>query len=199
MLQELYLKGFLNYSKLLMEYSKALGLNAEEAFVLTKILDNYLTTKILSIEELQTQVLIKSNHLDKIVASLMERNYYEIYLSYDNGKGVECISFTPLFSRLEYLLNQEQTKDPYDIEKANQFLCKNLNRVLTANELEILENLMVEDHYSYESIVEAVEQIQSSKRVLSLKTIALTLVNKKSKQEIDTKAPQVFQDFMKRI
>lgn len=199
MLQELYLKGFLNYSKILLEYSKALGLNAEEAFVLNKILDNYLATNTLSLDDLQTQVLIKSNRLDKIVASLMERNYYEVYLSYDNGKGVECISFEPLFLRMENLLSQEKTKDPYDIEKANQFLCKNLNRVLTANELEILENLMVEEHYTYEAIVEATEQIKSSKRVLSLKTIALALANKKTKVEANTIAPQSFQDFIKRI
>ncbi|MDE5715648.1 MAG: hypothetical protein K2I42_05895 [Anaeroplasmataceae bacterium] len=199
MLQELYLKGFLNYSKILLEYSKALGLNAEEAFVLNKILDNYLATNTLSLDDLQKQVLIKSNRLDKIVASLMERNYYEVYLSYDNGKGVECISFEPLFLRMENLLSQEKTKDPYDIEKANQFLCKNLNRVLTANELEILENLMVEEHYTYEAIVEVTEQIKSSKRVLSLKTIALALANKKTKVEANTIAPQSFQDFIKRI
>ena len=39
MLEKLYRDGFLDYSKLIIKYAKSLGLNAEEAFILIKILD----------------------------------------------------------------------------------------------------------------------------------------------------------------
>lgn len=83
MLEQLYKKGYLNYEQLILNHSKALGLNVEEAYVLILILKNYLKTNTLSVETLQEQVLMTSSKLDKVVASLMERSYYEIYLSYD--------------------------------------------------------------------------------------------------------------------
>ncbi len=199
MLEELYKKGYLQYHKLLAEYSKALGLNAEEAFVLTKILENYLSTGKLSVESLQEQILISSSRVDKVVASLMERGYYEIYLAYDNGVGKECISFRPLFEKLEAILEQRTDLDAYDIEKTNQFLSTKMNRVLTASELEILQGWMVDDHYSYDQIVSVVEKILNEKRVLSFRTITIGLSAKPQEVASQKEAPQVFKEFLKKI
>ncbi len=87
MLEKLYKKGYLNYEKLILENAKALGLNAEEGFLLIHILKNYLITNTLAISDIAKQVLLTPAKLDKLIASLMERGYYEVYLSYDNGKG----------------------------------------------------------------------------------------------------------------
>lgn len=199
MLEELYKKGYLQYHKLLADDSKALGLNAEEAFVLAKILDNYLTTGKLSVESLQEQILISSSRVDKVVASLMERGYYEIYLAYDNGVGKECISFRPLFEKLEAILEQRTDLDAYDIEKTNQYLSTKMNRVLTASELEILQGWMVDDHYSYDQIVSVVEKILDEKRVLSFRTITVGLSAKPQEVASQKEAPQVFKEFLKKI
>ena len=60
------------------------------------VLQSVESSKItLSLEQLQENILITSNKIDKIVADLMERGYYEIFIAYDNGVGKECISFKP--------------------------------------------------------------------------------------------------------
>lgn len=199
MLEELYKKGYLQYEKIMLDYAKPLGLNAEEAFILIKILDNYLHSGTLSLDELQNQLLMTSSRIDKIVASLMERGYYEVYLSYDNGKGIECISFKPLFQKMEKFIDQTAELDQYDIEKANQYISAKMNRVLTANELEILQGFMMEDHYSYEQIVTAVDSIVSSKKLLSMRTLTVALANHKQEISVSKEAPKVFKDFLSRL
>lgn len=199
MLDILYQKGYLNISKIISENAKILGLNAEEAFVLNKILDNYSCSNNLSIDELQNQVLITSNRIDKVVAALMERGYYEVYLSYDKGKGKECISFKPLFSKLEDILTNSIQLDKYDIEKANKYLSAKLNRVLTSSELEILQGFMIDDHYTYDEIVAVIDEISNSKRVLSMRTITMGLANNKQKVNVTKEAPQSLKDFYNRI
>ncbi|MDE7161437.1 MAG: hypothetical protein K2N65_01615 [Anaeroplasmataceae bacterium] len=199
MLEELYKKGFLNYEQLIFTYAKGLGLNAEEVFVLIHILRNYRKTSTLSVEDIQAQVLMSPTKLDKLVASLMERGYYEVYLSYDKGKGTECISFKPLFEMLEKQLMQKNTSDTYDIEKANKYISSKMNRVLTASELEILQGFMIDDHYTYDQIAAVVDHILSSKRVLSMRTIQMGLSNKTYEVKPTTEAPAAFQDFLKRI
>lgn len=199
MLEKLYKKGYLNYEQLIFDYAKALGLNAEEVFVLIHILKNHLLTNTLSVEDIQTQVLMTPAKLDKLVASLMERGFYEVYLSYDNGKGTECISFKPLFTMLEQLLEQKTSPDTYDIEKANKYIASKLNRVLTASELEMLQGFMIDDHYTYDQIAAVVDHITSSNKVLSMRTIALGLANKRYEVKPKAEAPAAFQDFLKRI
>ncbi|MDE5546939.1 MAG: hypothetical protein K2M84_03135 [Anaeroplasmataceae bacterium] len=199
MLEQLYKKGYLNYEELIFDQAKALGLNAEEVFVLIHILKNHLVTNTLSVEEIQAQVLMSPSKLDKLVASLMERGFYEVYLTYDNGKGMECISFKPLFTMLEQLLEQKTSLDTYDIEKANKYISSKLNRVLTASELEILQGFMIDDHYTYDQIAAVVDNILASKKVLSLRSIALGLANKRYEVKPSQEAPASFQDFLKRI
>lgn len=199
MLEELYMKGYLNYEDIIFDYSKGLGLNAEETFVLIHILKNYKRTGTLSIEEIQKQILMSPARLDKVVASLMERGYYEVYLSYDQGKGTECISFKPLFEMLERQLSQKTSTDPYDIEKANKYITSKMNRVLTASELEILQGFMIDDHYTYDQIAAVVDHIVSTNRVLSMRTIQVGLANKKYEVKTSTTVPASLQDFIKRI
>ncbi len=199
MLEELYLKGYLDYEGLILDYSKSLGLNAEEAFVLVHILKNYAKTNTLSIQTIEKQILMTTSKLDKIVASLMERGFYEVYLSYDNGKGCESISFKPLFNMLENIMNNKSNIDTYDIEKANQYISLKMNRILTASELEILQGLMIDDHYTYDQIVKSVDYIVTNKKSMTMRGIVLALSNKKYELEVKNTAPTAFQDFLKRI
>ena len=199
MLEKLYRDGFLDYSKLFIKYAKSLGLNAEEAFILIKILDNYLKFNTLSLESLQEEVLITSNKMDKTLANLMERGYYDIFLSYENGKGTECISFANLFSKIESLIERKEEVDAYDIKKTNDYLVSKMNRVLTASELEILQGLMIDDHYSFEEIMVCTENIISSKKVLSVRNLVSKLASTPKEIKPNVEAPKAFKDFLSRI
>ena len=199
MLETLYKKGYLDCTKIILDNAKALGLNAEESFVLIRILENYKETKTLSLEHLQENVLITSNKIDKIVADLMERGYYEIFIAYDKGVGKECISFKPLFEKIIKVVNNEVTVDNYDLEKAARFLSSNLNRVLTASELEILESFMTDDHYSLKDIEEATKRITDKKRILSMRTLTQELANKDKVSNVKQEAPKTLKDFFDKI
>ena len=199
MLETLYKKGYLDFNKIILENAKILGLNAEEAFVLVKILDNYLKTKSISIEQLQENVLITSTKMDKIVADLMDRGYYEIFIAYDKGVGKECITFKPLFEKISQVINNEVEFDIYDIEKASKILSKSLNRVLTANEIEILESLMTEDHYTLQEIEQAIKRIIDKKRVLSMRSLTQELASKPTETEVKKAAPKALKDFFDKL
>ena len=199
MLETLYKKGYLDCTKIILDNAKALGLNAEESFVLIRILENYKVTKTLSLEHLQENVLITSNKIDKIVADLMERGYYEIFIAYDKGVGKECISFKPLFEKIIKVVNNEVSVDNYDLEKAARFLSSNLNRVLTSSELEILESFMTDDHYSLKDIEDATKRITDKKRVLSMRTLTQELTNKDKVSNVKQQAPKALKDFFDKI
>ncbi len=175
MLEELFKKGYLNYEKMILENTKALGVTIEEAVILICILKE----NSLSVDKLQNNLLITFDKVDKILSSLMERGFYAIYLSYDNGRGTECVSFEPLFEKLEAIINKNnQEVDDYDIAKANSFLSEKMNRVLTSQELEILQSLMLEDRYSYDEIVTGVNSILENKRALTMRTLTAKLADK---------------------
>lgn len=199
MLEVLYKKGYLNYEKIILNNAKILGLSPEESIVLIYILEDYLKTGSVSIENIQNHLLMTSSKIDKTVAALMERGFYEIYLTYDNGIGKECVSFQPLFIKIEGILSKKDTLDKFDIEKANKLLTDVLKRVLTASELEILQQLMMEEHYSYEQIAQTIETLQSAKKVISMRTITQTLANKKANVEPTKKTPSVLKDFYAKL
>lgn len=199
MLEELCKKGYLNYQKIILDYGKILGLTAEEGFVFTKILENYLRTENLLVQDLEKDILMSSSRMDKVVASLMERGYYEIFLAYDNGVGKECISFRPFFEKVEAILTQTVDLSAYDIEKVNQYVSSKMNRILTASELEILQGWLLEDHYTYEDIVKCIEKLISERKNLSMRSITLGLSQKDQKIEPNVEAPKVFKEFLKKI
>ena len=198
-LETLYKKGYLNFNRIILDNAKLLGLNADEAFVLIKILDNYKETNTLSLEKLQENILITSNKIDKIVADLMERGYYEIFIAYDKGVGKECISFKPLFDKIMKIINNEVAFDNYDFEKASRYISSHLNRVLISSELEILEGLMTTDHYTLQEIEAATKRIVDKKRVLSMRTLTQELANKEKETAVKKEAPKALKDFFDKI
>ncbi|MDE5566484.1 MAG: hypothetical protein K2I77_05810 [Anaeroplasmataceae bacterium] len=199
MLEQLFQKGYLNYNKLILDYAKPLGLGADEAFILVKLLDEFYKNGTISMDNIHNEVLIESEKMDKILASLMDRGFYEIFLAYDHGVGKECFSFEPLFSKLDMLLSSKVEADAYDIEKANQYLTSKLNRVLTANELEILQKLMLEDHYTYDEIVSTIDYILRENRILSMRSITMGLAKTKNQIKTNKEMPASFQEFIKKI
>ena len=199
MLEKLYLQGYLFYDRLILHHLKELGLTAEEAIVLIQLLKDYQQDGSFSVDHVQEQVLIPLQKIDQSVTSLMERRFYDVFLVYDEGNAKENVSFAPFFEKLEKLLDQPQENKAYDIEKANRFLSETMNRVLTSYELEILQSLMFEEHYTLEEIQKAVSFLVQQRRVVSLRTITQMLAEQKNKIEIKKEAPSVFKEFYSKL
>ncbi|MBO7305791.1 MAG: DnaD domain protein, partial [Bacteroidales bacterium] len=103
-------------------------------------------------------------------------------------------------SKLEAILNNSLEKtDDYDLSKLNDYLSDKMKRILTSNELEVLQSWMFEDHYKYEEIIDAIDSIVQKKRALSVRTITQVLANKKVEIKPKKEAPQALMEFYNKI
>ena len=195
MLKELFEKGYLNYHKLIIDNAKPLSLKTGEVMVLIKILDIFLYNRKLTIKDIRENLLMSKGKLDAALSSLMERSFYEIYISYDDGEGQEYISLDCLFSKLEALLSQNNVNHQDEFTKCHNLLVRTLNRILTATEIEILTSIVNDDGHDYDEIEEACKYLTSINRNITMKTLvqALNRVNKnEDKKEVPTSVKNFF-------
>lgn len=174
MLKELFEKGYINYEKLIIDNAKALSLKTGEILVLFKIIEQALAKKTLNVTEIRESLVISKPKLDACLARLMERSFYEIYISYENGEGYEYISLDTLYDKLNAILAKDFIPSD-DLAKSNQVLQKALNRVLTASELDILATLINDDRKTLTDIEDAIEYLKSINRNITMKSLVQAL------------------------
>jgi hypothetical protein len=104
----------------------------------------------------------------------MDRIFYEIYISYENGEGHEYISLDTLYDKINAILVKDFIPSD-DLTKANQVLQKALNRVLTASELDILATLINDDRNKLSDIENAIEYLKSINRNITMKSLTQAL------------------------
>lgn len=197
MLKKLYEAGCFNFQKFILDNTKSLSLNSDETMVLIKILEGYFQSKTLSSEALVLSLSLSKAKVDKALASLLERNFYEIYINYDNGVGQEYISIDGFFKKVEAVLGNHSVNIEDEMFSINQYLTKQMNRILTSKELEILTSLIEEDRYRLSDFEKSCEFLKSKGKIITLKNIAQALVVKEEPKQAS--APKVIEDFFKSI
>ncbi len=199
MLKKLYEAGYLDYKKLILSNLRQLSLSANEALVLIKILDNFMVDRSVSLEKLQEELLISRAEIETALSNLMERNFYEIYINYDNGVGNECTILDGFFNKIKALLNNELENSSDEIFRINQLISKSMNRILTATEFEILSSLVIKDKYDYKSFDNACKLLKEKKKNITMKSIAQALVVKEDIKPTDNITSSVVKDFFNSI
>ncbi len=197
MIKKLYECGCFNFQKFILEHTKPLALNSDEAIILIKILESYTKEKTLSSEALVTKVSLTKAKVDKALASLLERDFYEIYINYDNGIGQEYISLDGFFKKVNAILNYNTVNSTDELYLVNQYLTKQMNRILTAKELEILTSLITEDRYTLQDVTRACEYLKEKGKILSLRSLVQALVVKE--EPAPQAGPKVVKDFFNSI
>ena len=198
MLKELFEKGYLNYHKLIIDNAKPLSLKTGEVIVLIKILDIFLYNRKLTIKDIRENLLMSKGKLDAALSSLMERSFYEIYISYDDGEGQEYISLDCLFNKLEALLSQNNVNHQDELTKCHNLLVRTLNRVLTATEIEILTSIVNEDGHNYDEVEEACNYLSSINRNVTMRTLVQAL-NRGNKREEKKEVPTSVKNFFNSV
>lgn len=203
MLKTLFEKGYLDYKNIILDNIKSLGLAPNEALVLIKIMDNYPTSKAISIPSLLNSLTINQKTIEEILASLMERKFYDLFVSYNNGIGEEYISLDPFFVKIENIFNNTLAKGDSnnEIYLANKVVAEGFGRILTANELEILTSLISDENYTTEDIKNALKEIEVNKRNLNMKSLVSYLSKGRKPQEkkdVKAKSP-LLNDFLSRM
>lgn len=196
MLKKLYELGYFNYQKYIIEHMKELSLNSDETIILINILDFYKDDKTLSSEKLSQRLSLTKAKIDKALASLLERQYYEIYINYDNGIGQEYISLDVFFNKAEAFIDANSSMSDDELHLVCQYISKEMNRILTSQELEIIQSMVIEDRYSLDDIKKAREVLKINKKLLTMKNLAQALV---VKSEPVKPVNNVLKDFINNI
>lgn len=197
MIKKLYECGCFNFQKFILEHTKPLALNSDEAVILIKILEGWTKEKTLSSEALVADLSMTKAKADKALASLLERGFYEIYINYDQGIGQEYISLDGFFQKVSAILDANLPDFKDELYSINQYLTKQMNRILTAKELEILTSMVVEDRYTSDDIQKACEYLKGKGKLLSMRSLAQALAVKE--EPAVRTSPKVVKDFIERI
>ncbi len=199
MLKKLYECGCFDYRKYIIDNQKVLALNSDETIVLINMLDAYKSNKAMKSSELIKISGLTKAKCEKALNSLFERSFYEIKLVNENDISKEVVSLDNFFNKVSLQLNNKIDNLEDELSLVINYLNEKLNRILTSNELEIVESLVIEDRYKLKDFKASVEIIKSQKSFVSIKDIAQTIVNHEAYSKKTEKESTILSDFFKKI
>ena len=176
MIKKLYEDGCFKYEKFILVHQHDLLLSPAACVVLIQMLKEYETNKFFSVQSLKDRMIISDSDFDSAVSNLLEREFYSVYIQYEDGIGREAVSLDGFFDRVKDILSGVNSKDlENDFFHVTQLIQKEIGRVLTAEELEIVSSLITEDRVSISDCEEALEYMKSHYKVLNVKNLVTSL------------------------
>ena len=199
-LKRLFEADCFDYNKFILDNLKHLMIDADEAIVLIKIIEYYKETDIFNLEKIKETAPLSKKKFDLALSSLLDKGFYSIYLKESNGISEEAISIEGFFDRCEVLLSSTTVKDAGEFQEILRLVSINLNKILTANEIEVVKSLVEEDMYSKTDFENAFVKLKD-KNVVNIKSL-ISELEKGRKTGIKNKennVPQGFLDFVNNI
>ena len=201
MIKKLYECGCFKYEKFILVHQTELLLTPASSVVLIQMLKEYETNKYFSVQSLKSKMMISDKEFDEAVANLLEREFYSIYIQYEDGIGREAVSLDGFFDRVKDILSGVNSKDlENDFFYVTQLIQKEIGRVLTADELSIVSSLITEDRVKVSDIEEALEYMKSRYKVLNIKNLVTSLNRFRNEvQEEEEPVPDFVKSFLDNI
>lgn len=199
MIKKLYELGYFDYKNYILDNLKALSLTANEAIILIKILDSYREKASFNVEELRNKVNIRRDLFDTALSNLLERKIYEIYLSYENGVAGEALSLDGFFNLVEDILKGNSSFDESEIHSIIMLVSKEISRVLSSSELDIIKSLVEDDRYVKDDFIVAIDNIKKAKRSVNIKSLSNELAKGKTTPKVKKETPSYVKDFIKSV
>ena len=201
MIKKLYEVDCFDYERFIMTYQKELLLTPVASVVLVLMLKEYKKNKYFSVEAIKDRITITDKEFDLVITNLLEREFYSIYVEYEDGIGKEAISLDGFFDRVKEVLDGKTSTDyENDFFYVTQLIQKEINRILKPEEMEIVSSLITEDGIKVEEIKDALEYMKSHYRVLSIKNL-VTSINRFRKEtpKEEIPVPDFVKDFLSNI
>ena len=201
MIKKLYDVDCFDFERFIMTYQKELLLTPVASVVLVLMLKEYKKNKYFSVEAIKDRITITDKEFDLVITNLLEREFYSIYVEYEDGIGKEAISLDGFFDRVKEVLDGKTSTDyENDFFYVTQLIQKEINRILKPEEMEIVSSLITEDGIKVEEIKDALEYMKSHYRVLSIKNL-VTSINRFRKEtpKEETPVPDFVKDFLSNI
>lgn len=153
---DLIVSDIVNFDRILIRRYKYLGLDETDCIILMKLHEGIKRGKLfLDIESLRKTMTLSSNDLSARIVKLVNEDF--ISLKLEDIHGQEVISLDPVYKKLGYLLEDGEIKsskkeEKNDLKMIVETMEQELNRVLNAAELQIVQKWLVEYKYSLEDI-----------------------------------------------
>lgn len=199
MLKKLYELGCFNYQKFIFENSKKLSLSCSEAMVLINILDQYQKSHKMSIDKINEALNMTVCEIQNTLSSLMERDFYQIFITYDDGLGQESISLDGFFKKCSSIILNNAIMPEDEIHVVTKYLSERLNRILTSQEIDILTSLVMDDRYNLDNFKCACDSLTKKKRLITIRSLAQELLSKEKKAPEVKSTPGFVKDFINSI
>ena len=184
---DLIISDIVNFDRILIRRYKQLGLDETDCIILMKLHEGIKRGKLfLDIESLRKTMTLSSEALSDRIVKLVNEDF--ISLKLEDIHGSEVISLDPVYRKLGYILEDGEIKsskkeEQNDLKMIVETIERELNRVLTAAELQIVNKWLIEYKYSIEDI--KYEIINAAKyRNRGVNAINTALYKKYNKQEI---------------
>ncbi len=199
-LKRLFEADCFDYNKFILNNLKHLLIDANEAVVLIRLIDYYKKTDVFNLDKLKESSSLNKKQFDESLSTLLDKGFYSIYLRESNGISEEAISIEGFFNRCEVLLSSSNVKDAGELQEILRLVSINLNKILTANEIEVVKSLIEEDMYSKNDFLEAFKKLEN-KNVVNIKSLISELEKgrKKGTKPSNKELPQNFLDFVNSI
>ena len=199
-LKRLFEADCFDYNKFILSNLKHLLIDANEAVVLIKIIEYYKKTDVFNLVKLKETSSLAKKDFDEALSSLLDKGFYSIYLRDSNGISEEAISIEGFFSRCEVLLSSTTVKDAGEFQEILRLVSINLNKILTASEIEVVKSLVEDDMYSKNDFDEAFKKLEN-KNVVNIKSLVSELEKgrKRGIKPKEKEIPQGFLDFVNNI
>ncbi len=184
MIKELFENGYLNIEKMIINEARNLDITPIETLTLIELLYCYKRNKKIEKQIIEINLKQGSKVIDNALNSLLEKNLYEIYISYDNSLGDEFIKLDPLFDKLEACVGMPQViKQKNKIDDVINLLQAKMNRVLTANELDYVKDFVYEKNYDKDKLAKVIDDITASGKKITFRNIMVAVSNSNNKPE----------------
>ncbi len=175
MIKELFECGCFDYKEFIHQKQKALSLTNDEAMVLIQILNIYKIHKNISNNDLYNVINMSQNDIDNVLAKLLERDIYSIFVSFDDGLGEESISLDGFFNLVEKILLNQIPDKQNELFIVNNWLSQKFNRILSSNEIDIISSLVGNDGYTLLDFKNAYKSLEGKYKLITIKNLTAAL------------------------
>ncbi|MCR5112600.1 MAG: hypothetical protein K6A63_01540 [Acholeplasmatales bacterium] len=171
MIDKLYDSGCFDYQRFILSNLKGLSLTNDEAVVLIKILDCYRTSDVFDVIKLRESILIRKDKFENALSSLIDKNYYNIYLKEIDEVQTEVITVEGFFKKVEDLLNDKVVINEDSVKDILAIVKERLGRILSGTDVEIITSLVNDERYTKDDFISALDRLEN-KHISTIRALA---------------------------
>lgn len=167
---ELIKENLIDFEKVLIDNYYKIGLNETECLILLRLFQQSKKgNNILNADELIKKLSISSEKFTEVISGLVNRDFIELSLELDKNQSyTESFSLEGSYRQLGYVFEDKETKEEentisIEMKQTMQYLEKQLGKMLTPLEINIVKKWFYDYKYSIDLINEEIEKVLKRK------------------------------------